>query len=164
VRISAVLDRDAKQNVALVVSNRASDSIQSVTLGRGARPELHVGPEAIPAKMSGPPGWEARHVFDEESEFMRWVWTATDKQSMVPPGEMRSGFDVVLPPPKPSRTQTYYPDGTPAKPLELNGMPFRVRLAGGRCLWGRVHVLEVISGAAARSKKEEQRQNAAALP
>ena len=89
---------------------------------------------------------------------MRWVWTATSKQSMVPPGEMRSGFDVVLPPPRARRTQTYYPDGTPAKPLQLDGMPFRVRLASGRCLWGRVHVLGVVSNeAAAGSKKEEQR-------
>jgi hypothetical protein len=140
-----------------VVSNRTKDHIMGVTLGTGARPELQTRPDAIPTKLMGPPGWEAQHVFDEESPFMRWLWMATGKESMVPPGGVRSGFDVVLPVPKPSREQLYYPDGTPVKPLQLQGMPFRVLLASGRRLCGRVCVLSVCGGATGASKKEEQR-------
>lgn len=124
----------------LIVKNDARSSILTLVVGFGQKSELHSSEFAVPLQIVGPPGWDAQSVF-EESIFMHWEWTAATKQAAIAPGELVSGFKVVLPPfPARLRGQRYS-DGAPLIPIRPSDLPFRVVFQNGECVWGRVRPL-----------------------
>jgi len=56
VTVMAVQDPDHEPSYAIVVKNRAKQSIVVFSIGDGAGPELHVAPFAVPTRIAGPAG------------------------------------------------------------------------------------------------------------
>jgi hypothetical protein len=125
----------------LIVKNDTRDSVFMLTVGHGPKAELHISDLAVPRQIVGPPGWDAQGVFEEESIFMHWEWTTEITQAAIGPGELVSGFKVVLPPFSAARRGQKYPDEAPVIPIKLSDLPFRVVFRNGECAWGRVRPL-----------------------
>jgi hypothetical protein len=131
----------------LVVKNDSRDSVMSLMVGMGLESELRVSDFAIPRQIMGPPGWNARHIVEENNEsakglFMRWLWAANTIKDAIAPGELVSGFRVILPPfPARLRGQYYDSGASPVIPIKVSDLPFQVRLSGGGCVWGRIRPL-----------------------
>jgi hypothetical protein len=143
VRVMALQDPDNQPAYVLAVKNNSKQSILALTIGNGEKPELRVIPYAVPVQIAGPAGWKASHVFQEESMFMHWVWSTDKPELSIAPGELASGFKLVLPPFPPKAASTKYSDGTPVRPVKVTELPFRVYLSDGKCEWGRIVPLVV---------------------
>ena len=120
------------------IKNNSKDAIAALSVGQGTNPELYASEFGVPLKIVGPSGWTATHVFNEESSFMRWVWTAKSLDNMIAANESDSNFKVVLPRFPASAQKNLYPDGTPVRPIVISELPFRIQFANGRCVWGRI--------------------------
>jgi hypothetical protein len=141
VLLMALQDPDNQSSYILVVKNRAKEPIVAFSVGDGAKPELHVIPFAVPSQIVGPAGWEGKYVFLEGSEFMHWVWSADNPGVAIDPGELSTGFKVVLPPFPQGAEKNVYSDGTHVRPVRLNELPFRAFFANGVCVWGHIRLL-----------------------
>jgi hypothetical protein len=125
----------------LILKNDARSSILMLVVGFGQKSELHSIDFAVPRQIVGPPGWDAQSAFGEDSIFMRWIWEAATKQTAIAPGELVSGFKVVLPPFPAELRGHKYSDGAPLIPIKPSDLPFRVVFQNGECAWGRVRPL-----------------------
>ena len=120
------------------IKNNSKDAIVAFSVGEGATPELYASEFGVPLKIAGPSGWTATHVFNEESSFMRWVWTARSPDHVIAANESNSNFKIALPQFPPSAQKNVYPDGTPVRPIVISELPFRIQFSNGRCVWGRI--------------------------
>lgn len=125
----------------LVVKNRLKKSIISLSIGNGIKPELHIADFAIPIKISGPYGWNAQYSFHEESHYMHWVWTVSNRDTKILPNEFVSNFKIELPDFPSFKVDLVYPDGVKVRPLIFHKLPFRAILEGGECVWGNIQSL-----------------------
>lgn len=124
------------------IKNNSKDAIAAFSVGEGAKPELYASGFGVPSKIVGPSGWTATHVFNEESSFMRWVWTANAVDNVIAANTSDSNFKIVLPPFPANAQNNQYPDGTPVRPIVISELPFRVQFSNGRCVWGRIQTSE----------------------
>jgi hypothetical protein len=120
------------------IKNNSKDSILALSVGDGVKPELYATGFAVPLQIIGPPGWTARHVFKEESIFMRWVWTTSNPENMIAANKSASNFKIVLPPFPANAEKNRYPDGNAVRPVVVSELPFRVQFASGQCVWGQI--------------------------
>jgi hypothetical protein len=127
----------------IIVKNGTADSIMTLVVGDGERSELPAIGFAVPREITGPRGWEAQAIFKEESGFMHWFWAAKTRQVDIQPGELGAGFKVVLPPFPERLRNTFYPNGTPARPIKVSDLPFQVGMVTGNCVWGRIRPLTI---------------------
>ena len=144
----ALQDPVDSDSYLIVIKNGSADSILSLVIGDGEKPELHIADFAVPRQILGPPGWEAASVFKEQSMFMHWAWTAQTRAASLPPGVLVSGFRVVLPRFPEALQKNVFPDMTPVKPVNVAKLPFQVYFADRSCVWGRIRPLVI--GAPAR--------------
>lgn len=143
VKVMALQDPDNEPAYLLVVKNGTKQSILGVTVGMGSKSELRIADFAVPVRMVAPDGWKATHSFHEDSEFMHWVWGTEMPDHALAPGELASGFKVVLPPFPTNRARNVYPDGTPVRPIKVTDLPFQVSFTDGKCVWGQIQPLVV---------------------
>jgi hypothetical protein len=139
--VMALQDPDNGDAHMIIVKNDTRYSVYVLIVGLGQESELHSSSFAVPRQIVGPPGWEARSLFEEESLFMRWMWNANSTKAAIAPGELVSGFKVVLPPFPAVRPGDDFPDHAPVIPIKFSDLPFRVLFENGECAWGRVRPL-----------------------
>jgi hypothetical protein len=136
--VAASPDPDKQPSYVFVVKNRTKEPILVLSIGDGAKAELHIASFATPLRIESPKGWTGTHVFLEGSEFMHWVWSADKSVGAIGPGALASGFKVVLPPFPPSAENNVYSDGTRVGPIKITALPFRVHFSNGSCAWGHI--------------------------
>ena len=148
VRLMAFQDPDNQQAYVFVLKNETKQRILAVIVGMGIKSELHIAPWAEPSQIVAPAGWKANFTYHEDSLFMHWVWVTEAPDLMIAPGELASGFKIVLPPFPPKAETNRYPDGAPVRPIKVMELPFQAAFTDGKCVWGRIQPLVV--GARAR--------------
>jgi hypothetical protein len=115
------------------VINSAASPVLGVVLGRDAA--LHSQPHT-PTIMGTPAGWEARHVFSDESPYLYYLWRPKTPDAQVPGGQPVSGLSLQLMTWAPKTPQFFL--GEPVVQKDLRSIPFFVWLADGTCHTGTV--------------------------
>ncbi|HEX9366240.1 MAG TPA: hypothetical protein VF921_06420, partial [Vicinamibacterales bacterium] len=84
VRITAQQLSEAPPSYAFLVTNLAQVAITGIVIGRQDRVMSIVGVAPnVPVRMDAPPGWEGRHIFVEETQYMVYLWENKDPSKRI---------------------------------------------------------------------------------
>jgi hypothetical protein len=133
IRVVALKFAEDPPAYAFRVINSAASPVLGVVLGRDAA--LHIQPHT-PTIMGTPAGWEARHVFIDESAYLYYLWRPKTPDAQVPGRQPVSGFSLQLMAWAPKTPQFFLDE--PVVQKDLRSIPFFVWLADGTCHTGTV--------------------------
>jgi hypothetical protein len=128
VRITAQQLSEAPPSYAFLVTNLAQVAITGIVFGRQDRVMSIVGVAPnVPVRMDAPPGWEGRHVFVEETQYMVYLWENKDPLKRIVPQQSTTGFRILLSEAKKDAAQ-----------VTFGRVPFKASLADGSCRTGLI--------------------------